>query len=50
MKQYKFGQKIKIGQYDAVVVRDYGEMIVVVYNNKSDPALYNLWKKEIGLK
>jgi len=48
--RYKFGQKIKIGKYNAIVVRDYGETIAVVYDNKSDPAIYNLWKKEFELK
>lgn len=46
-KTFKFGEKIKIGKYEAIVVRDYGETIAIVYNNKSDPAIYNLWKKEL---
>ncbi len=47
MRKYKFGEIIKIGHYTAVVVRDLGDKIDVVYNVKANAYIYTIEKERL---
>ena len=46
-KKFKFGRIVKIGNYEAVVVRDYENHIEIVYNTKSDSQIYSIEKDKL---